>query len=918
AAVILSGGDSDGTLGAKAVKERGGLTLAQVANGYGPRHPDMPDTAIATGLIDFAIPAEEMGEKLAAFARSFSDLNGVAAIAGQGTGRAQWHNARQEIYTILRNQTGHDFGGYKTNTFLRRLQRRMHVTQIASVDRYVERLKEDPKEAEALFRNLLINVTNFFRDADAFEKLKELVIPKLFERRNIDDMVRVWVPGCATGEEVFSIAMLLREHMDTLPDTPRVQIFATDIDERALAVARAGRYPEALLDTVTEDRKKRFFVHDGGSYVVSKEIREFCTFSPHSIIRDPPFSRIDLVSCRNLLIYLGVDMQNQVIPIFHYALRPNGYLFLGTSENIGQFGELFTPLEKKQRIFRSRDDVGSAIRVPTILSGVRPVSSGVDMRPHKSPLGGLMLRQAVDNHVLDRFAPAHVVVNRDGDVVYYSAKTGKYLEAAAGVPTRQLVTMARRGLRLDLRAAFREAIETGRTATRGGLAVEGDDGRVQIVTLIVDPLAQQSGEEPIYLILFTDEGPALSREDAIVHAQQSRDGAAIHLERELRDTRERLQSLIEEYETAVEELKSSNEELVSVNEELQSTNEEMEASKEEMQSLNEELHTVNAELQGKVETLDSANSDLQNLLESTQVATVFLDRNLVIRTFTPAVARIFSILPGDRGRPLTDLSSRLSLPGFAEDVHEVFSTSQMIERRVGQPDSAQFLMRLIPYRNSVNRIDGVVVTFVDVTNLAEAETHQRVLISELNHRVKNMLSVVIAIAEQTHKSSASPEAFKAAYFQRLHAMARSYELLSRDNWTRASIEELARQELAPFGLERISLQGPSVHLKPKAALSLGVIIHELATNAGRYGALSVEKGSVDLSWSMDKGDSDEKILLEWRERGGPTTDEPDRKGFGLKLVEREAVYNLGGQVHLAFEPDGLQAILVLKPGLSDA
>jgi len=917
AAVILSGGDSDGTLGAKAVKERGGLTLAQVANGYGPRHPDMPDTAIATGFIDFAIQADEMGKKLATFARSFTALDDVRADF-EGGEPAQWVNARREIYAILRNHTGHDFAGYKTNTFLRRLQRRMHVTQIESVDNYVNRLREDPKEANALFRNLLINVTNFFRDADAFEKLKELVIPKLFERRKADDSVRVWVPGCATGEEVFSIAMLMREHMDMLPETSRVQIFATDIDEHALAVARAGRYPEALLDTVSEERKKRFFVADGGSYLVTKEIRDFCTFSPHSVIRDPPFSRIDLVSCRNLLIYLGVDAQNQVIPIFHYSLRPSGYLFLGTSENVGQFSELFTPLEKKQRIFRSREDVGSAVRLPMILSGIRPASSDTDLQPRKAQPGGLILRQTVDSHVLERFAPAHVVVNRDGDVVYYSAKTGKYLEAAAGIPSRQLMAMARKGLRLDLRAALREAVEAGRMVTREGLAVEGDDGRVQIVTLIVDPLPSHSEGEPIYLVLFTDEGPALSRKDALVHARQSRDGATIHLERELRDTRERLQSLIEEYETALEELKSSNEELVSVNEELQSANEEMEASKEELQSLNEELHTVNAELQSKVEALDSANNDLQNLLESTQVATVFLDRNLVIRTFTPAVARIFSVLPGDRGRPLSDLSTRLSLPDFTEHVREVFTSGRMTERRVGEEGAAQYLMRLIPYRDSMNRIDGVVVTFVDVTNLADAESHQRVLIAELNHRVKNMLSVVIAIAEQTHKSSPSPEAFKAAYFARLRAMARSYELLSRESWTRASIEELARQELAPFGLERISLQGPTLYLKPKAALSLGMIIHELATNAGKYGALSIEKGSVDLSWSIDRGASEEKVLLEWRERGGPHADEPNIKGFGLKLVEREAVYNLNGQVHLAFESDGLLATLVLQPSLSDA
>jgi two-component system CheB/CheR fusion protein len=356
ASVVLSGGDGDGTLGTKAIKERGGLTMAQVADGHGPRHPSMPESAISAGFVDFALPANDMGAKLAEFA--------VMLAESEAGDQADSHaETRAEICKILHDQVGHDFSGYKARTFFRRVQRRMQVTQLGSQAEYVQRLKEDPKEVVALFRDLLINVTNFFRDAEAFDKLRELVIPKLFEGRGATDTVRVWVPGCSTGEEVFSIAILLREHMDTLRAAPKVQLFATDIDDRALAVARAGRYPEALLDSVSDERRQRFFVPEGGSFVLTKDVRDLCIFSPHSVIRDPPFSRLDLVSCRNLLIYFGADIQDAVLPTFHYALRDGGYLFLGLSESVGKFAELFAAVDKKHRIFRSRENASIAPRL---------------------------------------------------------------------------------------------------------------------------------------------------------------------------------------------------------------------------------------------------------------------------------------------------------------------------------------------------------------------------------------------------------------------------------------------------------------------------------------------------------------------------------------------------------------------------
>ena len=466
---------------------------------------------------------------------------------------------------------------------------------------------------------------------------------------------------------------------------------------------------------------------------------------------DPPFSRIDLISCRNLLIYFGLDIQNQVIPLFHYSLRPDGYLFLGSAENVSNFNDLFVPLEKRHRLFRRRSDVSSSLHLPMIVTGLRIGQTG-DSEARRQPLGGVALRQAAESHVLEHYTPPHVVVSRDGDIVHYSGRTGKYLEAPIGIPTRQILTIARKGLRLDLRTMFREAVESGRTVARTGIAVETDEGNVQMVGLKIEPLPV-NGADPLYLVLFLDEGSVLTHEKALSRSLTP-DGAAAHFEQELRETRDRLQAMVEEYETALEELKSSNEELVSVNEEMQSTNEELEASKEELQSVNEELHTVNAELTGKIEALDEANSDLQNLFESTDVATVFLDRALVIRSFTPAVGKVFNMLPSDRSRPITDLSSKFNLPDFAEDIARVFSEQRTLERRAEKNDGSEsYLVRLAPYRDTASKVQGVVVTFVDVTSLVRAEHRQHVLISELQHRTRNLLALVQSLAKQTFEDS---------------------------------------------------------------------------------------------------------------------------------------------------------------------
>lgn len=907
--VVLSGGDADGALGLKAIKEQGGLTFAQLADGYGPRIPDMPDTAISTGIVDFALPVDEMGAKLLELAHSEKVLQAIVEKSNARTEDGGFNDALPAIYAVLRNQVGHDFSGYKTRTFIRRVQRRMQIKQYQDVDGYVAHLLANPDEVGLLFRDLLINVTHFFRDEGAFQSLSSFVIPRLFEDRGRHDTIRIWIPGCATGEEVYSIAILMQEHASGIDIRPRVQIFASDIDDQALGVARAGRYPKALMDTVSETRRERFFVKDGPSYVVSKDIRDMCIFSSHSVLRDPPFSRIDLVSCRNLLIYLGPEVQAKVLPTFHYALKSDGYLFLGAAENVTHFEELFAPIQKQHRLFRRRS-------VPT--PGLQFAAAGApilsptasDRSTRSSRLVASQFRSAIDHHVLHYFAPAHVLVNSEGEIVFYSARTGKYLEMPIGAPTRHLLTLARRDIRLDLQTMLREVLETRQTVRRESLIVDMGDGNVQMVSLVAEPFERKSGAETLYIIVFNDQGPVVSREEAIARLEDNQLGASLHAERDLRDTRERLQSLVEEYETALEELKSSNEELVSINEELQSTNEEMEASKEELQSLNEELHTVNGELNDKVDALDRANSDLVNLFDATDVATVFLDTQLVIRSFTPAVSNVLNIRYGDRGRPVTDLSSRVNLEGLADDIRKVFESGHIIEKRTqGDGSACHYLVRIAPYMDSGHRSKGVVVTFLDVTSLVRSEEKHHMLVAELQHRTRNMLGMVQAIAMRTLSGSESLNAF----LERLEAIGRTQSLLGRANSEHLRLTDLLQQEFdaIPNSTGRVELSGPEVLLDFDSAQTLALALHELATNAVKYGALGVDGGRIDVSWTVaSSGDADGMTLV-WRETGVDIRSLPERIGFGRELIEKALSHTLNATTQLKFGSDGVVCTITI-------
>ena len=893
--IVLSGGGHDGTLGLKAIKEHGGLTIAQGANVTRPRFAEMPSSAVAAGIVDLELPVETIPERIIGYVRDWGAFD---------TGHRG--DALTTIFNLLRTRTGHDFREYKEQTFQRRVQRRMQVVQTTRLEDYAERLQREPDEVSALFRDLLIGVTDFFRDAAAFQALEMLVIPKLFEGKGGEDEVRVWVPGCSTGEEAYSIAILLREHLERSLSPPKVQVFATDIDETAMGVARAARYPASVVKEVSPERLRRFFVHEAGTYRVVKELRDMCIFSTHSVIRDPPFSRLDLISCRNLLIYLKAGLQAQIIPLFHYALRPSGYLFLGSSENVSRHSELFSSLDRKSRIFRRRDLVARPpLPLQQFLPHMRREAAGLEEN------GGLLqrsdtLRRAA-NTIVEHFAPTFVIVDEGAQTLYFSSGTGKYLQPAAGPPNRDIVGMCRPGLRADLRAAFHRAKETGQRVLRDGIHVQINGG-VQMISLVVEPIIE--GKEIAYGIVFTDRGPASAQgETARTERPEGQDTTVRLIEKELQETKERLQSTIEELETANEEFRSSNEELLSVNEELQSTNEELETSKEELQSVNEELQTVNNELSTKIEELDRANSDLNNLFRSTQIATIFLDRNLEIRSFTPAVTKLFNLIPGDSGRPLTDIVSRIDYPDLEQDMRRVCAGEEVPERSVSHVSrSGYYLTRILPYRVANNQIDGVLLTFVDVTSLVAAEEQQKVLASELSHRVKNTLAVVSAIAERTLSDGDAKENL----IGRLHSLGHTHDVLSESGWTEAGLRELIVAELSPHGAADGALQisGPPVMLRPQAALFIALAVHELSTNAAKYGALSVPGGRLTVSWII-AGDRQARLEINWQEEGGPKVDGFGTPGFGTELIERGIRFELQGEAKLETVDGGLHCRIVI-------
>jgi two-component system, chemotaxis family, CheB/CheR fusion protein len=1018
ACVVLSGTGADGSEGLRAVKEAGGLTLVQ--DPETAKYDGMPKSAVATGLVDKVLGVREMPAAIRDyFERGQSTVLSLADVS----------DFLLKVCEELRHRLGHDFSQYKRSTMLRRIQRRMQVVGASTSADYLERLHNDASESELLFRDLLINVTCFFRDAEAFDFLRREVIPELLKEKGAGDTVRIWAPGCSSGEEAYSIAILIAEAMSRLRTRPTVQIFATDIDEQMLQKARAASYPHSAVRDVPLELLDRYFFAQEDDYVLTPAIRDMVRVSNHNLIKDPPFSRVDMMVCRNLLIYLNVALQQRLVPVFHYALRPQGWLFLGSAENIAARNDLFDTVEPAARVYRRRGGFRQSVAMP-LLSQTLVHSSlgreGVERQRHTALVDRV---DATLRRIMERYAPAHVVVNLDNDIIRSSSRTGKYLELAEGVPSTKVTDLAKRGLRSAVRSVLEGARGTRKRSVKRDVRIDGgDDEAVLTVDVIADPL----NEEEI-LLVFQDV--AANRRDVEEDDDVNVDGYSDedrikYLEDELDETRSKLRTTVEELETSNEELKSSNEEMMSMNEELQSSN--------------EELATVNEELKNKVDQLARANSDLQNFIESTQVPTIFLDAKMRIRSFTPATKTLFRFQEQDKGRLLSDVVARVDHGQINALGRQVLESGEPVEQELTIDDGDNcYVLRVLPYRDLNNAIDGIILVFSDVTKIRQTQadlirnqgiarqrTHEietlyrtapvalalvdrsrrylkvnqqfadlngremeshigrtlqemiptlserldrpiaevfergtevvnvevtvrhngdgvhdflvdfypyeqdgrvtavgivlkdvtelrrlekdlRRLMDELQHRVKNTLATVASIVNQTVSAKADRKELVDTLRKRIGALAATHNLLTTENWRDASLQQILESELTPFDhRERIALSGPIVRLPPKHALTLTLTLHELATNAAKYGALAREGGHLAIDWMVSVDGTGRRLTLNWVETGvDGISPEAVTESFGTKLIKNGVVHDLQGQCEHELLPTGLKCTI---------
>jgi two-component system, chemotaxis family, CheB/CheR fusion protein len=728
--VILSGTASDGTLGLQAIKGEGGITFAQDESA---KYDSMPRSAIAAGDVDFVLPPEQIATELARIAEH--PYIAAAEVPSEKLTEADVIDAEQDsfkkIMLLLRKQRGADFSLYRPNTIRRRVMRRMVLAKVKSLGSYANHLRGKPEELEALYQDLLISVTGFFRNREAFDLLKQQVFPKLMKDRSPDDAVRVWTVGCSTGQEAYSIAMAFLEYLSQISRNVSLQIFATDLNEELLEKARAGLYSKSLVQDLSPERLRRFFVEEDGGYRISKTIREMCVFARQNVIADPPFSRTDLISCRNLLIYLDQEVQKRMLNTFHYALKPEGFLFLGMSESVGPLRSHFVPIDKKQKIFAKKP--GRPHELPPIsLSPQRTTPLRlVHEKAKQWDARGLTLelnaQQEADRIALSRYTPPAVIINDALEVLHFRGNTDPYLAPPSGRATFNILKMAREGLMIPLRQAISQARKRNRAVRKEDLRVK-QDGTTRAVNLEVTPL--KNIKEPCLLVLFEAAGSASSakraqrKKGAAKRSRQSEAREIARLEEELADTREYLQAIQEQYDASNEELQASAEETQSANEELQSINEELETSKEELESTNEELTTVNEEMVNRNAELVRLHADILNLQNSINMPVVLLGPDLSVRRFTQPAERLFDLLTSDLGRPLGIIRHNLEFPGLEKLAREVIQKGEAREREVRARDGRRFLLRLSPYMTRENQIDGAVLLLIDITHLKQAEEAQ--------------------------------------------------------------------------------------------------------------------------------------------------------------------------------------------------
>ncbi|MEI8047746.1 MAG: chemotaxis protein CheB [Bacteroidota bacterium] len=759
--IILSGMGSDGSLGLKAIKEKHGIVLVQ--DPASAKFDGMPQSAVNAVIADVIAAPNDMPAKLIAFL-NYSPLQTEHPESDEKS-----KSNLEKIIILLRTQTGQDFSMYKKNTMFRRIERRMGVHQLDIIASYVRFVQENPKELDILFKEFLIGVTNFFRDAAVWEKLKEQVLPELFDELPNGHVLRAWVPGCSTGEEAYSLAMVFKEAYADLNNYKNLtlQIFATDIDKDAVEIARKGYFSSNIVADVSPERINKFFAHEGDGFRINTAIREMVVFAPHNLVRDPPFTKLDFLSCRNLLIYLEPELQKKLMNLFHYSLNSGGVMLLGSAENNNSQAMHFASVDSKLKLYkRSVTPITTELLdFPSAFISPKKQNS----EDSKSTKVAENIQILTDQLLLQNYAPASVLINQEGDILYITGRTGKYLEPAAGKANMNIYTMAREGLRTELPGAIRKAKQSTELVLLRNIKV-GSNGDTQFVDIKFQLISNPAAIKGAIIIVFNDVAGSPKTPGATERKSQDSSGVEQALEFELQYAKEELNSIREEMQTTQEELKSTNEEMQSTNEELQSTNEELTTSKEEMQSLNEELQTVNAELQAKIVDYMMANNDMKNLLNSTDIATLFLDKELNIRRFTDQLTKIFKLRQSDIGRPFTDMVTDLKYPEIADHALEVLRTLMFKETSIETHDQRWFTVRIMPYRTFDDRIDGLVITFIDITTAKKLEIELALANQEVSEKQSSELSFASrdAIFQNEEKEKLVAELHKAIEILKKH------------------------------------------------------------------------------------------------------------------------------------------------------
>jgi two-component system CheB/CheR fusion protein len=733
--VVLSGTGSNGSIGLKRIKEHGGIALAQDLSEA--EYGDMPRNAIATGMVDYILPVSEMPARILSYKQH---RRPIVAHEPKEAGAAN-AQALREIFTHLRVRTGHDFSNYKRGTMLRRIERRMGLRELSDLPSYSGFLRDNPNESQLLMKDFLISVTNFFRDPESIDALAKTILPGIFINKGNEDQVRVWVAGCATGEEAYTIAIVLNEALNASANNPQVQIFATDLDSQAIAFAREGFYSEAEVADISPERLRRYFTKEHEGYRIRHELRETILFATHNVIKDPPFSHVDLISCRNLLIYLNRGAQSRLLEVMHFALNPTGYLFLGVSESIEGSIDLFSTVDKEHHIYQGRPVPSRPVFPTPDVSFPSVTSLPIEKAQSPAEIRAIERLSYIDLHqrLLEHFAPPSVVVNEEHDIVHLSENAGRFMMVTGGEPTNNLLKLIRPELRMELRTALFQAVQNRIQVKTDSLQVRTDNGLVGVEMLVRPVLREGDPKRGYILVVFEDTGKV---DTSIVSGEVAKNVEPIarHLEDELMHSQSQLRATVEQYEIQTEELRASNEELQSTNEELRSAAEELETSKEELQSVNEELTTVNQELKIKIEELSQANDDFTNLMNSTDIGTIFLDPSFNVKLFTPRARDIFNLISSDIGRPLLDITNNLLYDNLFFDIEQVTSTLQKFETEVQTSDGTWYIMRVLPYRTTENRIEGIVLTFFNISESKAAKVEVERARGELEVKVAERTS----------------------------------------------------------------------------------------------------------------------------------------------------------------------------------